>query len=283
MKQQVVKDSSGPPAVPAGVRRVSPAARVAAAVAVLLLAVHMLFTAVLNVPSEDLKYGSLPGAAADRYAAPYLIQDYKIFAPDPAAADHQLWVRAWIQRSDGGYARSEWVNTSAVELASVTRKTLRKQLSIVGAERLMSAYQGLSPAQQDVAQRNHLDGTELYPLSEALSAADDTRPDAVRAFITADNYVTSYATQVAYALWGEAGEVIGVQSRAVYAPVIRWNDRHDPEAQAPPSSYTDLGWVPAMEWPGQDRDAFARTFTGWARHAGVDTALHAVASTGDGR
>ncbi|QYM75077.1 DUF5819 family protein [Leucobacter luti] len=244
------------------------AAKVIAGAAVVLLGGHMFLTAVYNAPSEELKYGVLPGAVADRYIRPYLVQDYKIFAPDPADTDRQLWVRAWVEEPDGERVRTDWINASHVELSEAYRKTLRKQLSVVGAERLMAAYSALGDAQKQVAAENHLDGKELYALNDALLAADDSNAAAVSEFIRADNYVTSYATQVAHAMWGEEGEIVGVQARAVYDPVIRWADRRDPDAQRPPSRYTDLGWVPPMEWPGQDREAFTRTFRAWAEQAG---------------
>lgn len=252
-----------------GDHRHSRAAQAGVGVAVVLLAVHMFFTAVVNVPSDRVKYDILPGALADRYAEPYLVQDYKIFAPDPADADHQLWVRAWIESENGEREPSEWVNTTHVELSTLSQKVLRKQLSVTGAERLMGAYQRLSEPQQRAAQRNFLESEALYGIDAALRAADDTRPAAVSAFIRADNYAASYATQVAHALWGDRGSVVGVQVRAVYDPVIRWNDRHDPNAQRPAATYTDLGWVPPLEWDGQDPDAFARTFTEWAERDGV--------------
>ncbi|KAM9862912.1 hypothetical protein ACI1US_01152 [Leucobacter sp. BZR 635] len=190
-------------------------------------------------------------------------------------------MRGWIELPGGERVKSEWVNASGVELSATYRRTLRKQLSVVGAERLMGAYRGLSADQQQVAAKNHLEGDGLFGLRDALLAVDGSDPAAVRAFIRADNYVSSYATQVAHAMWGERGEVVGVQTRAVYDPVVRWKDRHDPDAQRPPSSYTDLGWVPAMEWPGQDREAFARSFRAWADRAGVEAGLEGDAGASD--
>lgn len=244
-------------------------AQIATGVVLILLAVHMFFTAVVNTPDSDLKYNVLPGAAADRYVRPYLVQDYKIFAPDPADTDRQLWVRAWVENSDGEKSRTEWVNATHIELAETYRKTLRKQLSIVGAERLMAAYSALNDTHKHVAGQNHLDGDALYALQDAMVEADDSEPSKVSEFIRASNYATSYGTQVAHAMWGDQGTVVGVQVRAVYDPVVRWVDRKDPNAERPPSRYTDLGWVPAMEWPAQDREAFSRTFTAWADRAGV--------------
>ena len=243
-----------------------------------LLGIHMFFTAVFNVPYPGVKYDVLPGAAADRYVRPYLVQDYKIFAPDPVDTDRQLWVRGWIELPTGEHVRSEWVNASAVELAEPYRRTLRKQLSVVGAERLMGAYRKLSDSQQAVAARNHLAGDGLFELRDALVAADSSNEAEVRAFVRAHNYVSSYATQVSYALWGHEGDVAAVQVRAVYDPVVRWNDRRDPDAERPPSTYTDLGWVPAMEWEGQDRQAFAQSFGAWAEAAGVSAELEGEAS-----
>lgn len=238
----------------------------------------MLFTAVYNVPSTELKYQVLPGAVADDYIRPYLVQDYRIFAPDPIDTDRQLWVRAWLEQPDGERVRSEWVNASEVELSSKYRKTLRKQLSVVGAERLMTAYRGLTDAQRLVASENHLEGDGLFSLRDALLAVEDSDPAAVRQFVRADNYVTSFATQVSHAMWGDQGKVLAVQTRSVFDPVVRWKDRHDPEAERPASSFTDLGWVPAMEWPGQDRDAFARSFRAWADQAGINPGLETSAS-----
>lgn len=142
----------------------------------------------------------------------------------------------------------------------------------------MGAYRGLSDSQKAVASQNHLQGTELYPLRDALVAADPGNEARVRAFIRADNYVTSYATQVAWAMWGEQGKIIGVQVRSVYDPVVRWRDRRAPEAPRPAATFTDLGWVPAMEWPGQDREAFSRSFRAWADSAGIAPQLE-TAST----
>lgn len=259
------------------------AAKITAAAALLLLIAHMFLTAVFNTPAQDLKYDVLPGAVADQYVRPYLVQDYKIFAPDPADTDRQLWVRAWVEEPGGERVNSEWLNASHVELSEGYRKTLRKQLSVVGAERLMGAYTALNETHKAVAKRNHLDGDSLYGLRDAMLAADDTDSVAVRDFIRADNYVTSYATQVAHAMWGDQGTIVGVQVRAVYDPVIRWVDRHDPDAQRPPSRYTDLGWVPPMEWAGQDREAFSASFQAWAERAAKSTPQESVALKEAGR
>ncbi|WP_336653119.1 MULTISPECIES: DUF5819 family protein [unclassified Leucobacter] len=259
---------------------ISPAAKLAAGATVLLLAVHMTLTAIFNAPAPEIRSSSA-WQLANNYIQPYLVQDYKIFAPEPIDSDRQLWLRAWVETSEGERVTSQWINATEIELAAPYRKLLRKQLSIVGSERLMAAYRGLSEAQRAAAAENHLDGTGLYPLRDAILAADPTKSAAATDFIRADNFTTSYATQVAQALWGETGTIIAVQTRAVFDPVIRWNDRHNPDAEQPASSYTDLGWTPTLEWQGQDREAFARTFRSWAAAAGTATELSVTGGSAD--
>jgi len=241
----------------------STAAKVTAGVVSLLVAAHMLFTLTYNLPSREIRESILPGPLATAYMQPLFVQDYKIFAPDPAGADHQLWVRAWSENVDGEPWTSEWVNVTAVELSAPYRKILRKQLTIVGAERFMSAYEALNPEQQQLVATNyHRAG--LTRLEEDLTALDTAGTSSrVTAFIRSTQYVDAYATQVAYALWGDIGEISAVQTRVVYDPVIRWNDRDDPEAQRPAATITDTGWRPLLEYPGQSREKFAQTFQEW--------------------
>lgn len=249
------------------------AAKVASAVALLVAAVHIALTAVYNVPSSDVKYGALPGRVADAYIRPYFVQDYRIFAPDPASSDRNLWVRAWVQTPGGERVETAWVDVTAVELAEPYRRVLRKQLAVIGAEQLMTSYGKLTPEQKEIAERNFHETDDLNALNDELLAADDANPAYVRAFIRATNYTTSYATQAAAALWADDGEILAVQTRSVFSPVIRWEDRFDADAVRPDSSYTELGWRPTLEWSQQSEEAFARTFLQWAEAAGVNGSL----------
>jgi hypothetical protein len=238
-------------------------ATAAAAVVAALLAVHMAMTFLYNVPPAADR-SNTPPAFVDDYMSPLFVQDYKIFAPDPASADHQLWVRAWLVPPDGGEPETtDWVNVSAVEISSRTRRILRKQLTIVGAERMMAAWARLDEAQREVAGENY-HRTGLDALREDLVAADpDGSPGDVDAFIRVTRFVDAYATQVAYALWGSPDTVRAVQTRVVYDPVVRWDDRNDPAARRPAATTVLTGWRPPLEYPGQDREAFARTFRSW--------------------
>lgn len=240
-------------------RRRSPAQIVVLVIALVVVAVHMFFTAVFNVPWSSVKYGPLPGAAADAYMSPYFVQDYRIFAPDPGNADVKLWVRAWVRSADGERHATEWVDTTAAELSSPLWKLMRKHPTVMGAERLLSVYKGLDAEARDIASRNYFEDADLSGLQRDLEAGG-LEAGAVRGFIQVTNYTTSYATQVANSLWGEE-EVLAVQVRAVSSPVIRWSDRFDEDAERPAVTVTDLGWRPLLEWRDQNRDGFARTFT----------------------
>lgn len=231
-----------------------------------LAATHMFFTAVVNVPSSTVKYGALPGAAADAYTRPYLIQNYRIFAPNPASEDRELWVRAWLESDDGTRTEGPWINATAVELIDAHRRVLRKQLTISTAESYMAAYRALSDVQRDILTtvNHHRDGDRerlMQALAEHGSAA---------AYVRASDAATAYATQVAYALYGEDHRILAVQTRVVYSPVVRWRDRNDPGATPPERTMTRSGWREPLEYPGQDRAAFARTFNAWFDTAGEE-------------
>jgi predicted metal-dependent hydrolase len=231
-----------------------------------LAATHMFFTAVVNVPYAELKYGPLPGRAADAYTRPFFIQNYRIFAPNPASENRSLWVRAWVEDASGQRSETEWINATAVELADPTRRVLRKQLTILAAERYMAAYRGLNDAQREIlASANYHEEGGRERLEAQLASEGDAS-----AYMIASDYAVAYATQVAHALYGEDHQILAVQARVVYNPVIRWNDRFDSDAAAPASIVTHEGWRQPLEYTGQDREAFARTFRDWYEAAGEE-------------
>src|SRR5690625_1579381 len=92
-----------------GPREWSAAQRVATIAIVAGLLAHMVFTFVYNVPNDRLR-DTLPTGTAARYMEPLFVQDYKIFAPDPASADHRLWVRAWLDDGTGEPVTTEWLD-----------------------------------------------------------------------------------------------------------------------------------------------------------------------------
>lgn len=232
--------------------------------------IHMLFTVTYNMPIAAVK-AALPQQAAGRYIEPLLVQDYKIFAPEPVHADTQLWVRAWYKAEgevagvSGSGASSDWVNVTAVETSSPVLKVLRKKMTILGAERMRSAYAALSAEQQRVMGQNyHRLGTDALAEDLRAAAPDGSSPGEVARAIRISDYLDGYATQVALAFWPEQGEPVAVQVRVVTVPVIRWNDRFDPDAQRPDSQVVNVGWRAPVLQPNQDSAEFARSFVGWS-------------------
>lgn len=232
---------------------------VVTALVLAVVAVHMFFTGVVNTPNSTLKYEVLPGQVADNYVNPLLVQNYRIFAPNPASEDRALWVRAWIEMPDGERIETEWINATAVELAVTYRKVLRKHLTIQAAEQYMAAYRNLNDQQKEVLAsgnfHNEHDRARLEALLSALGPAET--------YLRMDEYVTGYATQVALALYGDEAEILAVQSRAVYNPVPRWADRFDADAAPPDSILTWEGWRAPIVNPNQDVEAFGNSFREW--------------------
>lgn len=234
-------------------------ATVAVAVGMLI---HMFFTFVYNVPTASLR-SALPTEAAARYMEPLFVQDYKIFAPEPATADHQLWVRAWLEDGTGEPETTEWINVSSVELSVRYRQVLRKHMSIIGAERLMAAHTRLSPAQKELAAQNyHRDGLDRLH-RDLLDAEPNGDPAVAATFIRSTRFLDAFATQVAFARGATPENLAAVQTRVVYDPVVPWKHRNDPDAPQPAARITDTGWRRPLEYPNQDREAFASTFRGW--------------------
>lgn len=232
-----------------------------AAVAAAML-IHMFFTFVYNVPTGSVR-SALPTELAARYMEPLFVQDYKIFAPEPATADHRLWVRAWLDDGTDEPVTTEWIDVTAVELSVRYRQVLRKHLSIIGAERHMAAYSRLSPAQKQlVAQNHHRSGLEQLH-RDLLDVDPNGDPAVAASFIRSTRFLDAFATQIAFTLGATPENLAAVQTRVVYDPVVPWKDRNDPDAPKPAARLTDTGWHRPLEYPNQDREAFASTFRGW--------------------
>ena len=192
-----------------------------------------------------------PATAASGYINPYLQQDYRIFAPNPANSDRNLWLRAWVETPDGERVTTKWVDATSIELAEPARRVLRKQLSIQAALRLMSTYFDMSTAQREVAEQNFHEDEDLTPLQDALIEADDSLDSEARAFIRASNFATSYATQAAKALWSDDGEVIAVQTRSGRSRSSAGTNasRTSRKSSAP----VTRRWAGARSWSGRVR------------------------------
>src|SRR5699024_3712467 len=120
-----------------------------------------------------------------------------------------------------------------------------------------------STPQKDVVSGNyHRAGLDQL-FQDLLDADPDGDRAAAATFVRSTRFVDAFATQVAFARGATPENLAAVQTRVVYDPVIRWDDRNDPDAERPAATITDTGWRRPLEYPDQDRDAFASTFLGW--------------------
>src|SRR5699024_4440298 len=126
-----------------------------------------------------------------------------------------------------------------VELSVRYRQVLRKHMSIIGAERLMSAHSRLNSDQKDVVAGSYhrSDLEQLH--QDLLDAAPDGDRSAAADFVRSTRFVDAFATQVACARGATPENLAAVQTRVVYDPVVSWADRDDPDAEAPAAGITD--------------------------------------------
>lgn len=275
-RRRAGQHGSGPARPRAGGSSAAPRSRAAvcaAAVAMALVVVHIVLTAVFNAPNAAIRDRGGLGGVASAYIEPYLTQDYRMYAPDPLRADRALWVRATIVPTDGDALVTGWVDTTEIELASPARRMMRPQPSLQVAGRLVAAFYALSAEQRLASAEDYSAAEDLAPLQEGLLEADPNREDEALAFVRATNVAVSYGTQAARALWGEAGDVVAIETRVVSTPVPG-PDGSEP-ATAPDGIGT--GWRPAIDWAAQDDEAFAATFLAWAEQAGVRVGLGSAA------
>jgi hypothetical protein len=70
---------------------------IAAAVALIVLSIHLLFTILHNAPANPLTKSYQP--ATERYIEPYFTQRWQLFAPEPATYMLKLWYRVKVNQT----------------------------------------------------------------------------------------------------------------------------------------------------------------------------------------
>lgn len=188
------------------------------------------------------------------YMIPMFGQSWSVFAPEPVNGDYRFEVRALV---DG--QATEWASASDTELSMIQYNLFTPRAGIVAMDvssQLKGAWADLNEEQQGVVELNYFKDAWEERMEEALRAYGDT--DVVDAYMTQEHRATAYATQVAYALWGD--DVEQVQYRATRQNVIPFADRHDPEAERPAIQYSPTGWRAPVVNDGQSQEAFTDVF-----------------------
>ncbi|UFU03548.1 DUF5819 family protein [Ruania suaedae] len=232
--------------------------RVVVVVAVLFTAFHIFATFLWIAPASGLRQ-VIPGEVLSRYMIPMHGQSWSVFAPEPINGDYRLQVRATITEGEST-AETEWVDATAAELDMLTHNFFPPRAAITASElsgRYRSAYLDLDDAQQEIVALGYYNGEDWRErMEEALR--EHGNGGAVTDYMAIEETVNAYATQVAYAMWGE--DVLQVQFVVSRQNVIPYGQRNDPEAERPAVQPYVTGWRGLIEYPGQSRERFADIF-----------------------
>ena len=233
--------------------------RLCTVVALALTAWHILASFLWIAPPGPAR-DAVPGDALRLYMLPLFGQSWSVFAPEPVNGDHRLEVRALIE-TDGTEVVTDWVSPTDVEL-SLSRHNLfpprAANLGLQVASAHKGAYEDLDEEHEEALKQDFT--TQDWParLSAALASPDDDEETAVDTYLEAEELTTAYATQVAYAVWGD--DVTRVQFRTTRQNVIPFAERNEPDAEKPALQVVDTGWRGLIERDDQSREQFADYF-----------------------
>lgn len=220
----------------------------------LVTAFHLFATFLWIAPPSPLR-DVLPDKVLRSYMLPMFGQSWSVFAPEPVNGDTYVEVRAVVEET--GEA-TPWVSATKAELTQVTGNLFPARAGIVswtlGAS-YRTAYNAASEADQGVVAAGYYNGDDWQSRLSAAIGDDDA---ASRSLARNERTLSAYATQVAYALWGDQ-ELRAVQVRITRQNVLPFEKRDTPDA-VPEPSVIELGWRGFVENEGQSRDAFADTF-----------------------
>lgn len=235
-----------------------PVVRVFLILAALFTAWHIFATFLWIAPPSGLRE-LVPGQILRTYMLPMFGQSWSVFAPEPINGDYRLQVRAVVTEA-GTTRTTPWVDATAAELAMGHHNLFPPRLAMQStdlASRYKGAWDGLTGDQQAVVALGYYKGND-WPARLDNKLRSYPRPELVTAYVDIEHVMTAYATQVAYATWGNG--VSQVQFVASRQNVIPYAQRDNPEAVRPPVQAAPVGWRGVVEEPGQSRSDFARTF-----------------------
>lgn len=225
-------------------------------VALALTAWHLLASVLWIAPAGPAR-DAVPGDALRSYMLPMYGQSWSVFAPAPINGDHRLDIRAVVVEN-GEERVTDWVRATDVEI-SLSRHNLfpprAANLAINVSSAHKSAYDDLNDDHEAVVALDYVQDEWQPRLEEDLESDDD---GAVDPYLEAEEELTAYATQVAYAVWGE--NVARVQFQTTRQNVVPFAERNEPDAQKPPLQVVNTGWRGLVERDGQSREQFADYF-----------------------
>ncbi|WP_221585132.1 DUF5819 family protein [Microbacterium sp. G2-8] len=199
---------------------------------------------------EVVSYKMLSG-----YMIPMFGQSWSVFAPEPINGDYRFEVRAIVDDET-----TDWVSASDVELSMIQYNLFPPRAGIQAMDvssQFKGAWADLNEEQREVAELNYFKSEWEPRMTEAMTTLGED-PVLVEEYVEQEHRATAYATQVAYAVWGD--DVERVQFRATRQNVIPFADRHDPEAERPGIQYSPTGWRGLVVNEGQSQEDFTDVF-----------------------
>jgi len=208
------------------------------------------YSALREIPTQE---------ALTAYMIPLFGQSWSVFAPEPINGDYHFNVRAVIE-VDGAEVETGWVSATDVELSMIEYNLFPPRAGVQSSEVAsgqMNAYNKLDDDQKAIVALDFdkNDGEEW--MVRSFDELDGER-QSTAAYMSAEHLATTYATQVAYAIWGD--DVVKVQYRVSRQNVVPFAQRNNPNAQRPEPTFSTTGWRLPIEEPGQSRDDFTDVF-----------------------
>ena len=240
--------------------------RVVMLLLVFFTAWHIFATFLWIAPSSGLRQ-VVPGTILHDYMIPMQGQSWSVFAPNPINGDYRIQVRAVIS-DDGTEVETDWVDATAAETTMLTHNLFPPRAAVTSiqvAANFKGAYDELNEEQQDVVALGYYDGDDWRDrLKTALLAHGNE--SAVMHYMERSRITGAYATQVAYATWGE--NVEQVQYIVSRQNVIPFEQRNDPDAERPSVQPAPTGWRGTTVEPGQSQEDFADIFRAGMEESG---------------
>lgn len=240
--------------------------RVVILLLVFFTAWHIFASFLWIAPYSGLRQ-AVPGKMLESYMIPMFGQSWSVFAPNPINGDYRIQVRAVVVE-DGTEIETEWVDATEAEVTMLTHNLFPPRAaatSIQVASNFKSAYDELNDEQQDVVALGYYEGDDWRDRMKTALLAHGNE-NAVMHYMERSRITGAYATQVAYAMWGES--VKQVQYIVSRQNVIPFDERNNPDAERPAVQSAPTGWRGTIVEPGQSQERFAEIFLAGVEESG---------------
>ncbi len=216
-----------------------------------LLCAHLAATAVFVGPANAAK-ASL-GESLTSYMDPAFQQEWSLFAPTPISVEHSLSVRGWYDDESA----TEWINATDIEVDGNILHSLAPSRAGIVSRRLAGyvskQYSRITPDERSVL-AGHVHSDAWARMEKEIIALPEHSSDARISYVLRlDRAMAAYATQLAWATWGDDAGIEYVQVKVEKTRAPRFDDRGD----EPSVTAYEFGRRPLYMYDGQDSGAFA--------------------------